>query len=874
VCRGEFIVRLFLLAAALAALSAPCFAQTSASPVDALIAQMTLEEKAAQLQDSAPAIPRLGIPAYTYWNEALHGVARAGEATVFPQAIGMAASWDKELLHDEGQVIGIEGRAKYNQAQRDGNSGRYFGLTFWSPNINIFRDPRWGRGQETLGEDPYLTGVLAAQFIRGIQGDDPRFLTAAATAKHLAVHSGPEPDRHQFNVNPSRRNLAETYLPAFRRAVVDGKAEIVMCAYNAVDGKPACANGELVNGMLRQRWGFAGHVTSDCGAIDDITAGHKFTKTNVEAVAAAVKAGTDINCGFKNEYLDLPKAVAAGLISEADVDRALRRVLGTRAKLGILPASTKTPWSNIPFSENHSPAHRRLALRAAREAIVLLKNDGILPLRHAPARIAVIGPGATSLISLEGNYNGTPIDPVLPLDGIRAVFPKSVIHYAQGSAFAEGTTIPVPPSAFPGGVTATFFKGTDLGASPVSTRRYTQIDHNWNWIAPAPGADPRNFSVRWSAMFRPPAAGDYRFELQRRRCDATSEVERYTIQLAGAAPLHVEAPCSARDAGDSPAITIHIGNTRPRKLTIEYAHRSASFAPAITFAWRPPADALRGEALAAARQSDVVIAFVGLNAWLEGEEMPVEVPGFAGGDRTDIRLPETQRALVAALEATGKPVVIVLQSGSAVPLAAEGKKARAILEAWYGGEQGGRAIADVLSGAYSPAGRLPVTVYRGTDQLPAFADYSMNGRTYRYFAGGPEYPFGHGLSYTSFGYSGLQLGSADLAAGAAQRVSVRVRNQGSVAGDEVVQLYVATPGRPETPLRSLKGFERVNLRPGEAQTVEFELEPRDLAFADADGVMRIVPGEYSIWVGGGQPGTLATGQSAAFRVTGALALQP
>ena len=794
------VLRQSLLAAALAAIPVASSAQPSPPEVDrgvdTLIAKMTLQEKAAQLQDSAPAIPRLSLPAYTYWNEALHGVARAGEATVFPQAIGMAATWDKELLHAEGRVIGIEGRAKYNQAQREGSTGRYFGLTFWSPNINIFRDPRWGRGQETLGEDPYLTGILATQFIRGIQGDDKRYLTAAATAKHLAVHSGPEPDRHHFNVNPSRQDLAETYLPAFRRAVINGKAEIVMCAYNSVDGKPACANEQLVNGTLRAHWGFAGHVTSDCGAIDDIATGHNFTRTNVEAVAAAIKAGTDINCGFKNEFLDIPKAVAAGLLSEAEVDQALRRVLGTRAKLGILPTSTKTPWSGIPISANHSLLHRQLALRAAREAIVLLKNDGILPFRRAPARIAVIGPGATSLISLEGNYNGTPTDPVLPLDAIRAAFSTSPIQYAQGSAFVEGTAVPVPRSAFPGGVTASFFNGTGLSGTVIATRHYREIDHNWNWIAPANGVDFRNFSVRWSAMFKPPAAGDYRFELQRRRCDAaTPEVERYAIRIEGAEPLRVEAPCSARDAGDSPSVTLHVSSTRQRRLTIEYAHRSPNFAPAITFAWRPPAEALRAEALAIARKSDLIVAFVGLNAWLEGEEMPVNVPGFAGGDRTDIRLPAAQRTLLSALEATAKPVVIVLQNGSAVPLGEEGRKARAIIEAWYGGEQGGAAIADVLRGAYNPAGRVPITVYQGTRQLPAFAEYSMKGRTYRYFAGAPEYPFGYGLSYSKFGYSDLQLGSLEVSAGASQRGSIHFRNLGLVVGDGVAELYVATPGR-------------------------------------------------------------------------------
>ena len=862
----------------MALLSAPAAAQTAKSSidkrVDALIAHMTLPEKAAQLQDSAPAIPRLRIPAYTYWNEALHGVARAGEATVFPQAIGMAATWDKALIHAEGEVISTEARAKYNRAQREGNTGRYFGLTFWSPNINIFRDPRWGRGQETYGEDPFLTGMLATEFIRGIQGDDPNLYRAIATSKHFAVHSGPEPSRHQFNVNPSPQDLAETYLPAFRRTVIDGKVASIMCAYNAVDGAPACSNQMLQQEVARKAWGFSGYFVSDCGAIDDISSGHHFARNNVEAVAAALKAGTDLGCDMKNEYLDIPKAVQQGLLSEADVNRALHRVLASRMRLGILGSPAPVTLGSIPYSDNHSAEHRALALRAAREAIVLLKNDGILPLVRAPKRIAVVGPGATSLISLEGNYNGTPVGAVLPLDALRSALPHTQVDFAQGTAFAEGASVPVPRTAFAGGVTATFFRGTGFAGAPVATRRYGEIDHNWNWTVPAPGVDPRNFSVRWSATFQPPAAGDYRFELQRRRCDAASQLEHYRIELEGAAPLTVETPCSARDAGDSPTITLHADDTRPRKLTIEYAHRSANFAPAITFAWRPPANALQAEALQAARQADVIIAFVGLNAWLEGEEMPVAVPGFAGGDRTDIGLPAPQRALLAALEATGKPVIVVLQSGSAVARGSEGAKARAIVEAWYGGEQGGTAIADVIRGAYNPAGRLPVTFYRGTSQLPPFTDYAMRGRTYRYFTGQPEYPFGYGLSYARFGYAGVKLWSPELRAGAPQRVSVRVRNDGASAGDEVVQLYIAPVGRKDAPLRSLKGFDRIHLRPGEARVVEFQLSPRDLAFADAKGTMRITPGEYDLWIGGGQQGTGAPGASATFRVTGELALQP
>ena len=860
-----------LLLAGVSIAAAPAFADS----VDDLISRMTLEEKAAQLQDSAPAIPRLGLPAYTYWNEALHGVARAGEATVFPQAIGMAATWDKALVHAEGQTIATEARAKYNQAQKEGNSGRYFGLNFWSPNINIFRDPRWGRGQETLGEDPYLTGTLATQFVRGIQGSDPHFLSAAATAKHLAVHSGPEPDRHHFNVSPSRQDLAETYLPAFRRTIVDGKAEIAMCAYNAVDGKPACANDQLVNGTLRAVWGFAGHVTSDCGAIDDITSGHKFTKTNAEATAVGVKAGTDMNCGFKNEYLDLPKAVAAGLIDEKEIDVALKRVLGTRAKLGILPASTITPWSNVPYSANHSPAHRELALLAAHEAIVLLKNDGILPLVPGK-KIAVVGPTAASLIALEGNYNGTPVGAVLPVDGMTAAYGAKRVRYAQGAPFVSELPLPVSRTALGKGVTASFFKGTDLSGPAAATRVYPEFDVNWNWISPAPRVDPSDFSVRFNGALKVPEPGTYKFQLERRRCDANAQVERYVIRIEGADPLTVVEKCSARDAGGSAnSVTVRFDDTQPRPFIVEYAHRHSGhgYAPALTFVWQTPQGALQREALRVVRDADVIVAFVGLSAWLEGEEMDVKVPGFAGGDRTDIQLPIAQRELLEALEATGKPVVIVLQAGSAVPLGEAGKKARAIINAWYGGEQGGRAIADVLTGKYNPGGRLPITVYSGTDQLPDFADYSMSGRTYRYFTGKPEYPFGYGLSYTHFTYSRLKIGSEHLAAGKAQRVAVRVRNDGSVSGDEVVQLYVS-PERRDAPLHSLKGFERVHLKPGEERAVDFQLDPRDLAFADADGVMRIVPGEYRIWVGGGQPGTVAPGAAAKFRMTGKLALKP
>ena len=685
------------------------------------------------------------------------------------------------------------------------------------------------------------------------------------------MHSGPEPSRHSFNVDPSPQDLAETYLPAFRRTVVEGKAEIVMCAYNAVDGKPACANPELLKDTLRGKWGFAGHVTSDCGAIDDITTGHHFTRTNVEAVAAAVKAGTDVGCDFKDEYLDLPKAVAAGLISEGEVDAALKRLLRTRFRLGMFDPPGSMPFDAIPYSANHSGEHQAVALRAARELIVLLKNDGILPLLPGK-KIAVIGPTAASLIDLEGNYNGTPVGPVLPVDGMTAAFGAERVSYAQGSPFVAELPLPVSRTALGQGVTATFFKGTELAGAPVATAKYRELDVNWNWVAPAPGVDPSNFSVRFTGTIAPPEPGVYRFQLERRRCDAKAELERYTIRVGGAAPVTVNELCSARDAaGSANAVEVRFEDTNPRPFVIEYAHRHKipGSAPALTFVWKTPDGALQREAVRTAQQADVIVALVGLNAWLEGEEMDVKVPGFAGGDRTDISLPRPQAELVEALEKTGKPVVVVLQSGSAVALG-PANSANAVLAAWYGGEQGGRAIADVLNGSYNPAGRLPVTFYTSVAEIPAFTDYAMKDRTYRYFTGKAEYPFGYGLSYTHYRYSAPAVSRS----GADRVVSVRLANSGQRGGDEVVQLYVTPPPGGGVPLRSLKGFERITLAPGGTRTVSFRLTPRDLAFADSKGVMRTRKGDYSLWVGGGQPGTGSPGVTAQLKLATSAAVAP
>jgi len=841
------------------------------APVDKraadLVSRMTLEEKAAQMQNTAPAIPRLGIPPYDYWNEALHGVARAGEATVFPQAIGMAATFDKELLHQEGRTIAIEARAKYNQAQRDKNYDRYYGLTFWSPNINIFRDPRWGRGQETLGEDPYLTGVLGTEFITGIQGDNPRYFEAIATPKHFDVHSGPEPLRHQFNVDPSRQDLSETYLPAFRRAITQGHAQSLMCAYNAVYGKAACANSLLLGDYLRRDWGFQGFVTSDCGAIDDILNGHHNATSMAEAAAMAVKAGTDTGCDFNDEMLAIPEAVKKSYVSEALVDQAVERLFAARIRLGMFDPPADVPFSSIPYGEDHSPAHKALALKAAQESIVLLKNDGILPLGRNFHNIAVVGPTATALIDLEGNYNGTPVGAVLPLDGIEQTFGAGRVTYAQGTPFTAEVSVMVPRTAFPGGLAEAFYSNANFAGAPVATGHVKDIDVNWAAIDPAPGVDPNTFSVRWSGQIAAPAAGDYEFELQtRRRCDVGSGTESYTIHIAGSPDQHVEMRCNKRDQTFEP-MRVHFADTAPRAFSIDFSHQS-SRASDITFAWKPPLEALREQAVDIARKADVVVAFVGLSAWLEGEEMPLQVPGFAGGDRTSINLPAAQLQLLEALEATGKPVVIVLQSGSAIALGDTNVKARAVLEAWYPGEQGGQAIADVLSGKVSPSGRLPVTFYASTDQLPPFTDYSMRRRTYRYFSGQPEYPFGYGLSYTHFSYSGLKVSGA----GQSRTISVRVSNSGEREGDEVAELYLTPPAGEGLPLKSLKGFERLHLAPGQSQTVTFALTPRDLAFADTKGKMRTRKGQYQVWVGGGQPGTGAPGAASAFNLASSTAL--
>ena len=856
-----------------------------------LVSRMTLDEKASQLEDWAPAIPRLGIPDYQTWNEALHGVARAGYATVFPQAIGMAATWDPKIVHAMGDIISTEARAKYNRAQQEGNHRIFYGLSFWSPNINIFRDPRWGRGQETYGEDPFLTGKMGVAFVTGVQGDDPDHPKAIATSKHFAVHSGPESQRHTFNVQVSPRDLEETYLPAFRATVVDGHVKSVMCAYNAIDDYAACANKMLLQDHLRKAWGFNGFVVSDCGAIMDVFNGHKNAADILHAAAISIEAGTDLSCSiWAPGFNTLADAVRQKAVSEDLITRAAERLYTARFQLGLFDPQGANPLDAIPFSVNASAANRAVALKAAEEAIVLLKNDGTLPLQKAPANIAVVGPEADLIFGLEGNYNGVPHRPVEPVDGIAAQFSGSQIHYAQGSSLADGAKVPVPRTAFNGGkgVTAEFFGTPDWTGRPVAVTTDHDIQAEWGDSLPVPELHTHVYSVRWSGKLAVPAAGHYTFSIEPADAFPYSPKDSFRLTLDGKVlaegelrkPMNISAMGNFKSApGASPSappimnggtpvvVSYDFADTNPHDFELQYSHSGDQAGGGVYFKWAAPAQAQLDEALAAAKQSDVVVAFVGLDAQLEGEEMDVKIDGFAGGDRTKIALPAAQQNLLEAVAATGKPVIVVVQSGSAVALPWAEEHAAAVLEAWYPGVEGGTAIARTLAGLNNPAGRLPVTFYKGIDDLPAFTEYSLKGRTYRYYTGKPEWGFGYGLSYSIFNYGPVTLSSSKLQAGEALTATVSVTNAGPLAGDEVVEAYLKTP-QANGPIHSLAAFERVHLQAGQSRDVTLHFDARALSSVDDKGERSVLPGKYQLTLSSTQPDETKTKSEASFTVTG------
>jgi len=881
----------FAVASALClALSSPAQTPRTAAPyldpalpvaqrVDDLISRMTLEEKVSQMQNDAPAIPRLHVAAYNWWNEGLHGVARSGYATVFPQAIGLAATWDTDLIHRVADTISTEARAKYNQAQHENNHSIFYGLTFWSPNINIDRDPRWGRGQETYGEDPFLTGKIGSAFVLGLQGSNPDYLKTVATPKHFAVHSGPESERHTFDAVLSAHDLEDTYLPAFRKLIVEAQAGSIMCAYNSVDGAPACANQMLLQQKLKLDWHFAGYIVSDCAAITDVSAGHKFAQDLTHAAASSLKAGTDMSCG--TEYAALVDAVRQGLVSEADIDAAIKRLFIARFRLGMFDPESSVPYNRIPPSEDDSAPHAALSLQAARESIVLLKNDrATLPLSPSLKSIAVVGPNAAALPALEGNYNAIASHPITPLAALEQRLPRHII-YSQGSAYVEGVPVPVPTTAFSPtdqgvsehGLKADYFDGAKFAGNPIVTRLDPAVDFDWNGASPVAGISAKAFSVRWTGVFRAPAAGAISFDFSMAHCSTCEDGETVRVWLDSKLVFAFShEPTHGRRAPTDPFI-LTFADTNPHPIRIEYIHDAPHFGAGLTFGWNPPAAALRSQAVAAAASSDVVVAFLGLSPEIEGEEMPLQVKGFDGGDRTAIELPEAQMQLVDALATTGKPLVIVLMNGSALALQSAAQKASAILEAWYPGEAGGTAIADTLFGDSNPSGRLPVTFYASTSQLPAFEDYSMKDRTYRYFTGQPLYAFGYGLNYTHFRYSNGQLSTTNLKAGNSIQVEADVENAGNRDGDETVEVYLIPKNIVGAPLRALVGFDKVRLARGATKRIQLTINPRQLSFVSPTGIRSIRPGDYDLYIGGSQPST-DSGIFLPFRIEGSSPVAP
>lgn len=824
--------------------------------VNDLVSRMSLDEKISQMMNGAAGIDRLGMPEYEWWNEALHGVARSGVATVFPQAIGMAATFDAPLVQRIADVTATEGRAKHHEFARKGQRLRYQGLTFWSPNINIFRDPRWGRGQETWGEDPYLTGLLGSAFVKGLQGNDPKYLKTVSTVKHYAVHSGPEPERHAFDAIATKKDLEETYLPAFRTTIIDAGATGVMCAYNRLNGEAACASKELYD-ILFNKWNFKGHVVSDCGAIDNIFLRHKIVKTEAEASAMAVKGGTDLTCG--REYKSLGEAVKLGLIKESEIDTAVKNLMRMKFRLGMFDPIEMVKYAQTPYSANDTEANRRLSLLAAQRSLVMLKNYGnVLPLPKALRNVAVIGPNADDVEVLLGNYNGEPSHSTTPFEGIRQKLASAMVTYSPGM-YATGSTFEViDPSSFPGGLRAEYFNnGTHSGEAALER---TDPSINFNWYSGSPAKEIKNdgFSVRWTGKLTAVESG------------------RYSIGARGAGPFKIwidgkevhSETTSRRTRNALGEFEFVAGQTYD--LRVEYAELANQYAQ-MKLVWMPPnaQERLRQQAIENARNADAVVMVMGISPSIEGEEMPVKLDGFRGGDRTEIELPKPQQQLIKDIHAVGKPVILVTMGGSALAMNWESENVHAIIHAWYPGPEGGKAIADVIFGDHNPSGRLPVTFYKSVDQLPPFDDYRMDGRTYRFFKGEPLYPFGYGLSYSTFGYAKLKA-PKQVKAGGSISLSVEVSNTGRVAGDEIVQLYLTNSFTgTRMPIRSLAGVQRVFLGPGEKKTVSFSVDPRAMSVVLDDGRRVVEPGEISFSIGGGQPGNkMSPTIGGSFKITG------
>jgi beta-glucosidase len=820
-----------------------------------LISHMSLKEKVSQMRYDAPEIMRLGIPEYNWWNECLHGVARAGEATVFPQAIGLGATWNPNLMFNIGTAISDEARAKYHKFSKNGKRGIYQGLTFWTPNINIFRDPRWGRGQETYGEDPFLTSRMGVNFIKALQGDDPKHLKVVATAKHFAVHSGPEKSRHEDNYHTSDKDLRQTYLPAFEAAVKDAHVYSIMCAYNRYRDEACCGSNLLLTNILRNEWQFDGYVVSDCWAINDFwePGKHELVETPAEAAALAVDRGTDLNCGNVFDP-NLTEAVLKEIIDEEKIDIALSRLFMARFKLGMFDKDENVKWAKIPYSVVGSKKHYDLSIKASRESMVLLKNENkLLPLSQNIKSIAVIGPNANSEQVLLGNYHGTPHNKITPLTAISKKLPNATVYYAQGSEIATGWPLmtAIPSNCLKNGnstgLKGDYYKNQSFEGEPEFSRDDQQIDFTWLLKMPIENLESDTFSVRWTGQLIPEESGEYRIGLK-----AKTQGKIYFNDS-----LRTE--FSNDHEPQTGYFDEKLEEGKVYNIKIEYLNNHID--PQAHLIWANKDKDLLKPAIEAAKKSEVVVLFLGLTPEIEGEEMPVVLEGFDKGDRSEIELPKSQIKLMKEIHSLGKPTILVLMNGSALAINWAGEHIPAILEAWYPGEFGGNAIADVLFGDYNPAGRLPITFYKSVEDLPDFKSYNMENRTYKYFKGEPLFPFGHGLSYTNFIYQNFTLPS-DINAGNEIPVSVEVINSGKYDGDEIVQLYVSLNQiKTDTPSRSLVGFERIHLKVGERKIVNFNILPSKYAYINKNGEEEIVPGNLSVSIGGKQPNIKGIGDT-------------
>ncbi|MBR9997312.1 MAG: glycoside hydrolase family 3 C-terminal domain-containing protein, partial [Cyclobacteriaceae bacterium] len=819
--------------------------------VDDRISQLTLEEKIGQLNYDAPAIERLGIPPYNWWNECLHGVGRAGMATVFPQAIGMAATWNQDLMLEIGCVISDEARAKHHDFARSGKRNIYYGLTFWTPNINIFRDPRWGRGQETYGEDPYLTAGMAVPFIRGLQGDDEKYLKLVATAKHFAVHSGPEHSRHSINLEVSHVDLYETYLPAFEATIREADVASVMCAYNRVRGEACCGSNLLLNSILRNEWDFQGYVVSDCGALSDFYRKntHEIVTSPEEAAALAFSTGTDLNCGSTSQYL--LQAVEQGLISEENIDVSLKRLFLARFRLGMFDPEEDNIYASIPIGEVRSQENLEKSLQASRESIVLLKNEGILPLTKGMEQVAVVGPLADDYRVLLGNYHGTSDKLITPLSGIKSLLNGSEtrVSYAPGCQITTGIPNLVPiqsqyllsEDSTTDGLSARYYGNRDFSGPPAFERIDDNVNFWWYDQSPVSGESADEFSVIWEGYIEAPYTDQYAIGM-----NACNGVNLYFQDSLRIRFDNVHHPLQQ---------TFVVNLKKGEKYPVKIEFYNYGNDPQAHLLWGRPGEILEEEAVALVNKSDVAILFLGLSPYLEGEEMPVSVEGFSGGDRTDIKLPSTQLNLMNKVLETGKPVVLVLMGGSAIAVNEADQHVPGILHAWYPGESGGKAIAEVLFGEVNPSAKLPVTFYRSVEDLPDFEDYRMQDRTYKYFQGEVLYPFGHGLSYTRFEFSDLSVEPSELLTAGNLTVSVKIKNEGDSYGAEVVQLFLKDQNASfPVPDLSLEGFQKVFLAPGEEKNVRFTITPDQLAIINERGERVLEPGSFQVYVGGKQPG--------------------